>query len=276
MPQTGSIIARAELLLSLLVTKLRQVGMFDSKTAEYQKETHFPGPFLPYVTRIREQRSRLVAGVFKVDTYLSIRGNRPPHLQAEEFDVNLPSTLGAWCSFPLSIFYCRQDEEPSDRKDRKIFELCSIPQLAAPSVLLIEDVLLGLCGLWPHIWRFTRTGPYRRPSESGKDSLALADLLGRWKGHLEKLSALVAGQNSDQITPFIKAYRGLEDENASHGRLAAAGRANSLLHEALALLEALRSALWAILNPPEPGETQPPDRQVSGQRYEFQQPTGGD
>lgn len=242
--------------------------MFDSKTAEYQKETHFPGPFLPYVARIREQRSRLVAEVFKVDTYLSIRGNRPPYLQAEELDVNLPSTLAAWCSYPLPVFYCRQSEEPSDRKDRTIFELCSIPQLAAPSVLLVEDVLLGLCGLWPHIWRFTRTGPYRRPSESGRDSIALADLLGGWKGHLEKLSVLVAGQ--DSVTPFIKAYRGLEDDNSSQGRLAAAGRANSLLHEVLALLEVLRSALWAIISPPDPGETQPLDQQVSSERYEFQ------
>lgn len=58
--QEEQLIARAGLLLSLLIATLRQIGMFSSDRAEYQERTHFPGIFLPYVLSNREKRTRLV------------------------------------------------------------------------------------------------------------------------------------------------------------------------------------------------------------------------
>lgn len=58
--QKEQLIARAGLLLSLLIATLRQMGMFSSERAEYQERTHFPSTFLPYVLGNRERRLRLV------------------------------------------------------------------------------------------------------------------------------------------------------------------------------------------------------------------------
>ena len=49
---------RAAMLLAVLVTTCRQVGMFSSAVASYQEKVHFPGTFIPYVVMQRERWRR--------------------------------------------------------------------------------------------------------------------------------------------------------------------------------------------------------------------------
>jgi hypothetical protein len=247
--QVADRLAQADLLISILITTLRRIGMFSSAILAKQRETHFPGSYLPYIFTVKEKRSLLVAGIYKADTYLSLRQKRPPLLCPEELDVTLPATLGATDAHPIPTFLARQTEEPSDRKERTILEVCC--GFAKPSTLLCEDVTLRLCGLWPRIWRFAQTAPRLAPDESGKELFGLADRLSECQTQLDRMMALINAPNTsmpefEEARMFMKSYRGLEDENSQLGTEAATRRAQAVLDEARGLLKDLRSALWAV------------------------------
>ncbi|KAK8061672.1 C6 and C2H2 transcription factor [Apiospora phragmitis] len=87
---------RSQLLCSLFIAHLRLVGFFDSAVAEAQTKIYHPGTFLPFVLSTIEQRSRLIAYLFKADALLSLLDDQPLMLHAEELDTRLPQTFALW------------------------------------------------------------------------------------------------------------------------------------------------------------------------------------
>ncbi|XP_044716227.1 fungal specific transcription factor domain-containing protein [Hirsutella rhossiliensis] len=143
---------RSRHLLSLLIAVLRQNGCFSAEAVERERNTHYPGDFVPWVFASVERWKRLAFCTFQVDTYLSLLCNQPPLLRREELDLGLPSTFAMWNAFGLHIFFPRHRSEPWRRGALKMSCLdMTNPQLL-PSGILVEDVHACLLGAWNDIW----------------------------------------------------------------------------------------------------------------------------
>ena len=180
---------------------------------------------------------RIVTSLYKVDTYLAIVRDNPPFLHREELDVSLTSTYSLWNCYGLDIFFKRLPNEPSDRAGFKLSEVLANARTPARSLLLIEDVQLGFCGLNMRLWhhaqvrrRGTGTGPQSVDSQA-----SLAWHLECWKDELKRVSSsciqsIVEGRTNE--FPFI-AYLGRGDEDPGRCKMIAISQIKSLASETL-------------------------------------------
>ncbi|KAK7755167.1 hypothetical protein SLS62_002982 [Diatrype stigma] len=138
---------------------------------------------------------------------------------------------------------------------------------ATPSVFLVEDIHLGLCGMFQDVWRYTesrRTGvPSSPPSNQGSDydghdaMETLSARLDAWKAELDRTSALCRHQSvqrDDSVEFPLQAYRGFEDQElgqaqgrsgpGSGWRSMALNRVKALVQEATTLYHLLSLQLY--------------------------------
>ncbi|KAH8886319.1 hypothetical protein GQ53DRAFT_844873 [Thozetella sp. PMI_491] len=229
------LIARAGLLLSLLIATLRQVGLFSSERADYQERTHFPGTFLPFVL------SHLFF-LLKIDTYLFLVNGQCPRLQPEELDVSLVSTFAIWNAFPLDELYKRLPQEPFSRIEKTMSQLSQDSELLDRSEMLIEDVQFGLFSMASALWRFTLTGRGGGAFTAGPKGL-LVRRLDSWGYQLEKISSLLKAQETlTGPAEFpIRAYIGQENDLSPP----VLTRIQRLLHETCVLQSIVSASLYA-------------------------------
>lgn len=188
-----------------------------------------------------------MASLYKIDAYLAIAREQVPILYREELDVALTSTYALWNSWGLDVLYKRLPNEPSDRAGFKFSVVLNNPQSPARSLLLIEDVQLGLCGLLPAIWNHTQI--CRRKTEVAPSATnSLASLLWRiegWKAELDRISGHCEQQYAqdklDEL-PFI-AYFGEETKDPAAWKLAAITHVRGLVSDASMLYHLLAISL---------------------------------
>lgn len=168
---------------------------------------------------------RLIVALFKIDIYLCIARGQAPSMHRDEIDITMPSTFSLWNAYDLDVFFKRLPKEPTDRAGHKLSEVASNPNSAAQSLLLIEDVQLALCGLFPGIWNHAQA--MRRASESGRlNSHSLTTLswqLETWNADLERISHQCSQNylaNDTTSFPFA-AYLAKYNEDPARERFAA-------------------------------------------------------
>ncbi|KAJ6437770.1 transcription factor Zn, C2H2 / Cys6 [Purpureocillium lavendulum] len=209
--ETGreSCIKRARRLLSLLVAALRQNDCFSSEAQERERNTHFPGPFVPWVFTTLERWKRLAVAALQIDVYLSLFCNEPPLLRREEFDLGLTSTFAMWNSYGLHIFFPRNDNEPWERNAYKMSSLDVGSHPHSPHGILIEDVQLCLLGTWSDIWLLQQQRRNRSAAVAAKMDLISRQLV-VYKHQLDAIEdAMERPQLHGQYTDFLlRAYSG--------------------------------------------------------------------
>lgn len=162
--------------------------------------------------------SSLVAYALKIDVYLGLFSNQPPFLDPDELEHRALCTFAFWNTWGLDRYYAREPDEPRDRENCNMAEMARNPHTLIPSGTLIEDAMIGLCGVYPALWRSAQV---RRP---GRQALqvepghvkSVSRHLETWKMRLENTSSLWADpvSNATAIQRLLLAYRGRENADA--------------------------------------------------------------
>ncbi|KAK8043406.1 fungal specific transcription factor domain-containing protein [Apiospora rasikravindrae] len=257
-------LSQSRLLCSLFIAHLRFVGMFDSTVAEAQTKIYHSGTFLPFVLSIIEQRSRLIAYLFKADAILSLLDDQPPMLYAEELDTRLPQTFALWNAYGIDVFFKRYEEEPGHRASHKLNDIVGGPFVFTTASIVAEDVEFGLWALVREVWQHRqrlqmergrkRASPDTTTANSNNDS-AQSNLLHRlrgWKYQLAGLQRLCSTSDADTNTGegeanalrLIRAYRGDDDAKPhEEWQQLARKRAHDRVRAAMDLHDVLESRL---------------------------------
>ncbi|KAK8123094.1 transcription factor Zn- C2H2 / Cys6 [Apiospora sp. TS-2023a] len=271
---------RSRLLCSLFITHLRLVGVFDSTTAEAQRKKYHPGSFYPFVYSIIEQRSRLIAYLFKADALLSLLDEQPPMLHAEELDTRLPQTFALWNAYGLDVFFKRYGDEPGHRSSHKLSDIVKGPFVFTTASIVAEDVEFGLWAMAREIWqhrqrqRMARGGTSDMIAANGIDNTQSA-LLHKLRGGryqiigLQRLcstgDAATVEEQANALRLF-RAYRGNDDAKPSaEWQQLARHRASNRVREAMNLHDALESCLHSCST--DPNQISAGNSRVIGMRH---------
>lgn len=270
---------RSRLLCSLFITHLRLVGVFDSTVAEAHRKKYHPGTFQPFVLSIIENRSRLVAYLFKADALLSLLDKQPPMLHAEELDARLPQTFALWNAYGLDVFFKRYRDEPAHRSSHKLSDAVSGPFIFTTASIVAEDVEFGLCALAREIWQLRQrqwmgkgTGTDTTSANSSESpQSALLHRLRGWKYQLTGLQQLCStsdaatGEEKANALRLIRAYRGDDDAKPNEEwQQLARHRASNRVREAMNLHDVLESCLHSCSTDPNQITA---DSRVMGMRH---------
>ncbi len=177
--------------------------------------------------------SRIVSCLFKADAYISILRGRPPNIYYDELDVSLPHTFAHSNSEGLDVFYRRLLKEPPDRIHCKLSGLASGSIQLGPSVLLIEDIQTGLCGLFQRMWRHNILNQIK-PIDlcSTNDLEALSFQLDAWETRLDKIVVSCTAQaEQDMLEHPLHAYLGFEDESKTGWKSSVLNRVKAFAQE---------------------------------------------
>ncbi|KAK9319149.1 hypothetical protein V1517DRAFT_61441 [Lipomyces orientalis] len=242
-----STLSRATLLRSAFITRLRDIGAFNAELLADHLKAHFSGIYAPYTLSMREKFKRLLALTYQFDVYFALAHGKPPILHRQEVGVDLPTSFALWNAYGLDIFAKRQPEEPPGRSGFQISEMTNYPGSFTSSQLLVEDVLLGLCGLLQAIWVLTQSLPSRTRGYLGDafQRVLLIETLDAWKYELDKINRLADRRNinSDAARYLFLAYRG---ENNSVA--ASLERTTILVQDGMVLYYYLKMYHYAGLN----------------------------
>jgi hypothetical protein len=245
-----SALSRAMLLRSAFITLLREIGAFNAELLADHLKLHFSGPFAPYTISMREKFKRLLALTYQFDVYFALAHEQPPILHRQEIGVDLPSSFALWNAYGLDIVAKRQPEEPSGRSGFRISEMTNCPGSFTSSQLLVEDVLLGLCGHLQAIWVRSQSLPSKTKGYLGNafHRVLLIETLDAWKSELDKINKLADTRNitSDAVRHLLLAYRGEDDSVA-----ASLERTTTLLQDGMILYYYLKMHYYAGVNASE-------------------------
>ena len=245
-----SALSRAMLLRSVFITRLREIGAFNAELLADHLRTHFSGTYAPYTLSMRENFRRLLALTYQFDVYFALSHEKPPILHRQEVGADLPTSFALWNAYGLEIFAKRQLEEPPGRSGFQISEMTNCPGSFTSSQLLVEDVLLGLCGLLQAIWVLTLSLPSKKRGYLGDpvQRVLLTETLDAWKYELDKISKLADTRNitSDAARYLLVAYRGEDDSVA-----ASLERITTLIQDGIVLYYYLKMYHYAGLDASE-------------------------
>ncbi|KAF2724018.1 hypothetical protein K431DRAFT_263120 [Polychaeton citri CBS 116435] len=208
-------LSRVMLLRGAFISLLRQIGAFDPEMLANHLHTHFSGTYAPYTFSMREKFKRMLASTYQFDVYFALAHEKPALLHHQEVGVDLTTTFALWNAHGLDIFAKRLLEEPTERSGFRISEMTNCPGSFTSSRLLVEDVLLGLCGVLQAIWVHNKSLlPETKEYHSNALQRALIiETLDAWKHELCKISTLADPKNitSDDARYLLLAYRGEDD-----------------------------------------------------------------
>lgn len=189
--------------------------------------------------------------MFKIDNYLSILRHQPPLLDRDEIFLKLTNTYALWNAHGVYTFYKREKDEPSDRERQFFAATISNPRPLMSSLLMIEDIQLGICGMQCSVWRyaqFRHRGLTVVPSEKYSQE-SLRDRLEAWKSQLEKTAAELSIQAKSPNAPDfpLKAYFGAESLDSPDWRDTVSIRISSLIFDTTMLYHLLSLHLCSDL-----------------------------
>lgn len=222
------------LLRSVFITRLREIGAFNTQLLNSHLKAHFSGTFTSYTFSMRERFNRLIGLTYQFDVYFALAYEKPPILHRQEVGADIPSTFAVWNAHPISVFDKRRLEEPPERCRFRISEMTDCPGSLPASQLLVEDVLLGLCGLLQNVWVLMQPLPLKEREHPGDrvQGVLLTKTLDAWKYELDKIRKLAETRNitTDAGRRLLMAYRG---ENTS--MLASLERISTLVQDGMVL-----------------------------------------
>lgn len=232
------------LLRSLFITRLRDIGALNAESLADHLKAHFCGNYAPYTLSMHEKFKRLLALTYQFDVYFALAHEKPPILHYQEVGVDLPSSFALWNAYGLDIFAKRQQEEPPGRSGFQISEMTNWPGSFKSPQLLVEDVLLGLCGVLQAIWVHTQSKTRGYPGNAFQ-RVQLIETLDAWKYELDKIKKLADTRNiaSDAARYLLRAYRGEDDSVA-----ASLERTTTLVQDGMVLYYYLKMYHYAGLN----------------------------
>ena len=185
---------------------------------------------------------RIVSYLFKADAYLSLICGQPPGIHSGELDIQLPHTFALLNANGVGVFYGRVPKEPPGRTDHKLSALALGVSESMPTVLLIEDIQMGLCGLLKKIWRHnarcrSETISLPPPAEMSEP---LTRELDEWKIELDKIYLSCVAQTDKGSSELpLRAYFGYGDESDPDWRSSVLARVKALVQEATILYHVL-------------------------------------
>lgn len=214
-----SALSRAMLLRGAFITFLREMGVFNGRLLGDHLKRHFSGVYAPYTLSMREKFTRLIALTYQFDAYFALVHEKPPILHRQEIGADLTITFALWNAHGLDIFAKRLLDEPQGRSGFKISAMTNCSSSFTSSQLLVEDVLLGLCGILQAIWVSKQSLPSTTKGYNGNSfqTVPLIEALHDWKHELDKINAFADTQKitSDDAKYLLLAYRGKSDTVAS-------------------------------------------------------------
>ncbi|KAH0522640.1 hypothetical protein TsFJ059_006461 [Trichoderma semiorbis] len=206
---------RARLLLSLLITVCRQLRIFTADAIDHQIRIHFSGDFPPWVFAMKEKWKRLVANMFKLDTYISLLTQQPPSLQREELSLSLTSTFGQWNAYGLDVFFRRWPSEPMERAQYRICDLALGSQQPISPVILVEDLQIRMMGVTNYVWILNkmRGSPNPNLCVSSEQRELISARLKRCKLQLDGMTSIwkEPEQHKMHIDFLLRAYSAREE-----------------------------------------------------------------
>lgn len=212
-------LSKSMFLRSVFVTILRDTGIFEGDILAAHLKNHFSGAYAPYTLSMREQFTRLLALTYQFDTYFALVYETPPIIHRQEIGAGLTCTFALWNAHGLDIFAKRMREEPTERFRCQISKMTDYPDSFTSSHLLVEDVLLGLCGSLQEIWVLRQSSLSNTKDNVGNAFRrgALIETLNAWTRELVKINEFA---NTRHITRadgryLLLAYRGEDDSAAA-------------------------------------------------------------
>ncbi|KAK9235801.1 hypothetical protein V1525DRAFT_251641 [Lipomyces kononenkoae] len=246
-----SALSRAMLLRGAFITLLREIGAFNAELLAGHLQTHFSGTYAPYTLSMREKFKRLLALTYQFDVYFALAHEKPPILHRQEVGADLTTSFALWNAHGLDVFAKRLPEEPTERIGFQISEMTNCPGSFASSQVLVEDVLLGLCGVLQAIWVLTQSSLPSKTKEYRSNAfqrVLLIETLDAWRYELDKINKLADTNNitSDAARYLLLAYRG-EDDSVT----ASLERITTLVQDGMVLYYYLKMFHYAGLNSSE-------------------------
>ncbi|KAL2214532.1 hypothetical protein CC79DRAFT_1392378 [Sarocladium strictum] len=155
--ETGraALIRRADRVFDLTLSDCRQRGAFMPDKIRRHQQVHIPGQFPPWVFKNNEQFHRIAAVMFKIDTCLSLAGNRAPRMRREELHVFLPVPFTLWNAFGLGHHFARLPQQPRAPEQYTISQFLRFSHIDIP--VFYEDVQLILCDAIQCTWQLAQT-----------------------------------------------------------------------------------------------------------------------
>ncbi|KAE9364431.1 hypothetical protein N431DRAFT_388527 [Stipitochalara longipes BDJ] len=235
-----SVLSQAMMLRNNLVAVLRDAGFFDPDSVWVDEK---PGFFIPLKLVKVNQRVRLAAYLYKIDTCLSLIRNQPAVLMPEELHYDLQNTYSLWNSDGLPLWESRQAGEPIFRCEKSLYSM--INESATDSVyfsnypILIEDIQLYICAIQPSIWKVSDHGEYSSDCEISK--ILQKDTLRRRLELLKNRLDLISNQTLNNAEfgqePYLpyRHYFGYEDQSQPGWQNIVTARVKDLLLDTLML-----------------------------------------
>ncbi|PMD37524.1 hypothetical protein L207DRAFT_77233 [Hyaloscypha variabilis F] len=245
-----SIVSQTMMLRNTLVAVLRDVGFFDPDSVWVDEK---PGFFLPLKLVRVNQRMRLAAYLYKIDTCLGLVRNQPAVLMLEELHYGLQNTYSLWNCDGLLLWEDRQATEPIFRTDKSLYNMIS--ESVSESIIfreypiLIEDIQFYICSIQPSIWKVSDHGEYSSDCEI---SIVLQkDTLRRRLELLKDRLNLMATQNVDNVEfgqePYLpyRHYFGYENPSEPGWQNTVTARVKDLLFDTSILYNLFSLYLYA-------------------------------
>ena len=180
-----------------------------------------------------------MTAAFKVDVHLALLTGHPPLIQREELDLPLVSTYALWNAYGLDLFPTRFRTQPDERAGYHMCDLLTFGrnsqvQPRGDSIVLLEDVEVGLLGVVHNTWQHARwSRKWVDASASACDAehqKPLHQLLGFWKERLNN----VRGAEGALLEEYVRSYAGEEEEDKAEDRHAILDRLRAyVLHAVL-------------------------------------------
>ena len=181
---------------------------------------------------------RIIAYLFKLGAYISLRCGQPPIIYNEELDIPLPQTFAQWNADGLGVFFERVPKEPPGRAEHKLSALATGTARHMPAVLLIEDVQIGFSGLLQKVWRHNALCRSEATTSLPMDEMSnpIISQLDAWKARLDRiyLTCVAQAEQSSSELP-LRAYFGYEEMSDPHWKSGVMARVRALFHEAAML-----------------------------------------
>ncbi|KAL7954679.1 hypothetical protein V8C34DRAFT_317069 [Trichoderma compactum] len=240
---------KARLLFSLLITVFRQLRIFTADAIDHQIRIHFSGDFPPWVFAMKEKWKRLVANMFKLDTYISLLTQQPPSLQREELSLSLTSTFGQWNAYGLDVFFRRWPSEPMERTQYRICDLALGSQQPISPVILVEDLQIRMMGVSNYVWILNkmRGSPNPNLCVSSEQRELISGRLKRCKMQLDGMTSIwkEPEQHKMHIDFLLRAYSAREEHFHEDWQKPARDRFFSFVFSATMLYHLLNMHIYA-------------------------------
>lgn len=186
---------------------------------------------------------------FQIDVYYGIIFGQSPFLQPEELELSLPTAFCVWNAFGIPIYFSRNAEEPTDRRQCTMADMVFGTRPLRSPIFLVEDVCLSLCGTFPGLWR---TGQIRRRNEISavalQESELLAQRLEAFRMQLCSIENLIREPSDEnlELNKYLRFYRSeINDERDPSWREDSLARLSFLFFNTTMLCHLISLQLYA-------------------------------